>query len=158
MISKDTLVVGGFYNFKSQPERLVFLGSAGQWCRFALVEKPEIIWCEIPQCDLWLIEATGEPATETKVASDNVVNLASAPTTDKAVHLSLASRMRNVVKKDNLPDNHALATAARELENAAEQHFDLDAISTCQFLVYWAAAVNEWNMYHRYTWDGPLND
>ena len=53
----------GKYNWKGQPERLVYLGfnwsGNGYWHQFALVDDPlKVVWCEIPQSDLHMIEET----------------------------------------------------------------------------------------------------
>lgn len=43
--------IGGRYNWKNQPERLIYLGNNwsgnGYWHQFAKVESPSIIWCEV---------------------------------------------------------------------------------------------------------------
>ena len=48
--------IGKFYNWKNQPERLVYLGRAGAWHQFALVEKPDVVWCEVLSEDLRMLE------------------------------------------------------------------------------------------------------
>jgi len=59
------LIIGGKYNWKHQPERLVYLGrnwsGNGYWHQFALVDKPEIIWCEVVTDDLRMFEETIKP-------------------------------------------------------------------------------------------------
>ncbi len=54
------LIIGNKYNWKNQPERLVYLGynwsSNGFWHQFALVDKPDVVWCEVLDSDLRLIE------------------------------------------------------------------------------------------------------
>jgi hypothetical protein len=53
---KPLMRVGGRYNWKGQPERLVFLGrnwsGNGFWNQFAKVEYPSIVWCEVLDADL----------------------------------------------------------------------------------------------------------
>lgn len=53
---------GGRYNFKNQPERLIYMGhnwsGDGYWHQFAKVEKPEKIWCEVLTRDLHMLEET----------------------------------------------------------------------------------------------------
>lgn len=55
---------GDFCNWKSQPERLVYLGTKSYrgdsrtWYQFALVDKPEAVWCEVLEQDLEGIEHT----------------------------------------------------------------------------------------------------
>ena len=50
----------GRYNFKSQTERLIYLGRYRGWHQFSKVESPEIVWSEISDKDLWMIEETKE--------------------------------------------------------------------------------------------------
>ncbi len=54
--------IGGRYNWKSQHERLVYLGNNwsgnSYWHQFALVESPEKVWCEVRDSDLHMLEET----------------------------------------------------------------------------------------------------
>lgn len=54
--------IGGRYNWKGQPEQLVYLGynwsGNGYWHQLAKVEEPDVIWCEIPTSDLHMLEET----------------------------------------------------------------------------------------------------
>lgn len=55
--------VGGKYNWKGQPERLVYLGikyypDNGFWFQFAKVDEPEKVWCEVREADLAMFEET----------------------------------------------------------------------------------------------------
>lgn len=56
------MIIGNRYNWKNQPERLIFLGrnwsGNGYWNQFAKVESPEIIWCEVLDGDLHMLEET----------------------------------------------------------------------------------------------------
>ena len=56
------MVVGEKYNFKNQPERLVYLGKNwsgnGYWHQFAKVDEPNIVWSEMQDSDLGMIERT----------------------------------------------------------------------------------------------------
>jgi len=58
----ETLRIGGRYNWRNQPERLVYLGLCephnGRWHQFALVGKPTEVWCEVHPSDLPHIEET----------------------------------------------------------------------------------------------------
>lgn len=60
------MVRGGFYNWKNQFERLVYLGynfsGNGYWHQFALRSKPDVVWCEVLPADLSMLERT--PQTE----------------------------------------------------------------------------------------------
>ena len=55
------LVIGGKYNFRNQPERLVYLGQiydpTGYWHQFTKVGETTV-WCEIRNSDLHMIEET----------------------------------------------------------------------------------------------------
>ena len=54
--------IGGKYNWKGQPERLIYLGNNwsgnGYWHQFAKVESPGVVWCEVLGPDLHMIEET----------------------------------------------------------------------------------------------------
>lgn len=54
--------IGGKYNWKRQPERLVYLGKEGPWNLFAKVESQDVIWCEVLDRDLHMLEETMELA------------------------------------------------------------------------------------------------
>lgn len=59
-----TLVRGGRYNWKNQPERLIYMGkelSNGWWHQFALVDEPGVVWCEVRESDLSSFEETVTP-------------------------------------------------------------------------------------------------
>jgi hypothetical protein len=62
-VTAATLVVGGKYNWRNQPERLVYMGLCeprnGRWHQFAKVEDPGAVWCEVLGSDLLHFEATG---------------------------------------------------------------------------------------------------
>ena len=59
-----TLQINGKYNWKNQSERLVFLGTKRHtgdirvWFQFALVEKPNSVWCEVLESDLEHFESS----------------------------------------------------------------------------------------------------
>jgi hypothetical protein len=50
--------MGEKYNWKNQPERLIFLGKVGSWNQFAKVDSPDVIWCEVLDSDLHMLERT----------------------------------------------------------------------------------------------------
>lgn len=52
--------IGDKYNWKNQPERLVYLGRVGAWHQFALIEKPDVVWCEVLSEDLSMLEETAK--------------------------------------------------------------------------------------------------
>lgn len=59
---KTVWEIGGKYNWRGQPERLVYLGrnwsGNGFWHQFAKTDSPEAIWCEVLDSDLRMLEAT----------------------------------------------------------------------------------------------------
>lgn len=58
-LSASNISKGGAYNWKSQPERLVYLGMCGVWHQFALVgDEKQKIWCEVLSSDLRMLEPT----------------------------------------------------------------------------------------------------
>lgn len=61
-VEQITLEIGKPYNWKNQPEKLLFRGhnfsGNGFWYQFVLVEKPDEIWCECLASDLSGIEPT----------------------------------------------------------------------------------------------------
>lgn len=60
----------GFYNFKNQDERLVYIGRKGVWHQFEKVDEPGIVWCEVLEHDLHMIEETldGENGLDSRAA------------------------------------------------------------------------------------------
>jgi hypothetical protein len=63
------LVIGDRYNWKNQPERLIYIRvkiSNGLWYQFAKVEEPEVVWCEVRKSDLIDFERTITPVIETE--------------------------------------------------------------------------------------------
>ena len=56
--------IGGKYNWKNQPERLIYLGrnwsGNGYWHQFEKVGEPGKVWCEVLDSDLHMIEETVE--------------------------------------------------------------------------------------------------
>lgn len=92
MLSAQTMVVGGKYNWKGQEERLVYLGrrrypgDSRGWFQFAKVDQPEIVWCEVLEADLPSLEETAD----TEVLLDLPVGRASkaiAEFSDKVISL-----------------------------------------------------------------------
>ena len=62
-LTEADLVVGGRYNWKGQPERLVYMGTKtypgnGTWHQFAKVDEPEVCWSEVVSADIPMFEAT----------------------------------------------------------------------------------------------------
>ena len=65
-MTPSELVPGGRYNFRLQPERLVYLGvhrylgDRRDWYQFALVNVPDSVWSELLDSDLHMIVPTPE--------------------------------------------------------------------------------------------------
>ena len=55
---EDKMVIGGFYNWKYQSDRLIYLGKKGSWHQFKKIGDPREVWCEILTGDLPQIEET----------------------------------------------------------------------------------------------------
>jgi hypothetical protein len=56
----NDMKIGDKYNWKNQPERLIFTGKVGSWNQFAKVDSPKVIWCEVLDSDLRMLERTGK--------------------------------------------------------------------------------------------------
>lgn len=58
----NTMKQGGKYNWKGQPERLIYLGKNwsgnGYWHQFAKTDGPGVVWCEVKDADLDKFEET----------------------------------------------------------------------------------------------------
>lgn len=54
------MVIGQNYNWKHQPERLVYIGKEGAWHQFALTDSPNMVWCEVLDTDLKFIEVSDD--------------------------------------------------------------------------------------------------
>lgn len=54
--------LGGKYNFKGQPERLIYIGNNwsgnGYWHQFEKAGERGVVWCEMLDSDLENIEET----------------------------------------------------------------------------------------------------
>lgn len=52
----------GYYNWKGQPDRLVYLGrnrsGNGWWHQFRKIGDPRDVWCEVTDADLHMLEET----------------------------------------------------------------------------------------------------
>jgi hypothetical protein len=62
----------GKYNWIGQSERLVYIGTKHYpsdhraWYQFALVDKPNVCWCEVLESDLTQFEETNIPEPKNK--------------------------------------------------------------------------------------------
>ena len=51
-------VIGGRYNWKGQPERLIYLGKQGAWHQFKKIGDHREVWCEVLSATLHMLEET----------------------------------------------------------------------------------------------------
>lgn len=62
---RASMVIGGRYNWKNQPERLKYIGynwsGNGYWHQFELDGKHGV-WCEVLDSDLHMLEETPQQA------------------------------------------------------------------------------------------------
>jgi hypothetical protein len=49
---------GGLYNWKGQPERLIYLRRFDGWHQFKKIDDPREVWCEVLDADLHMLEET----------------------------------------------------------------------------------------------------
>ena len=49
---------GDHYNWIGQPERLMYLGREHGWYQFALIDRPDEVWCEVLKEELHMLEKT----------------------------------------------------------------------------------------------------
>ena len=57
-MNKDKLKLYERYNWKNQPERLIYIGKKGNWHQFVKVDARDIVWCEVLDSDLHMFEET----------------------------------------------------------------------------------------------------
>jgi len=78
MDTTNKLAVGGRYNWKGQPEHLVYIGrnwsGNGYWHQFELVGRPGVVWCEVVDADLGKFEESkpSDAAQVTQAVSEPV--------------------------------------------------------------------------------------
>ena len=62
MLTAQTLRIGGRYNWRNRPERLIYTGMCeprnGRWHQFEKVGEPGAVWCEVLGADLHMLEET----------------------------------------------------------------------------------------------------
>lgn len=65
ILTRDTMKRGGRYNWRGQPERLIYLGrnwsGNGWWNQFKKIGDPREVWCEVVDSDLNMLEETDQP-------------------------------------------------------------------------------------------------
>lgn len=52
--------LNGKYNFIDQRERLIYIGMAGNWHQFVKCDEPHVVWAELLDSDLHMIEETND--------------------------------------------------------------------------------------------------
>lgn len=57
-LTPATMVRGGRYNWKGQPERLIYLRRFDGWHQFKKIGDPREVWCEVRDEDLASFEET----------------------------------------------------------------------------------------------------
>ena len=60
VLTADKLQRGGAYNWKSQPDRLIYLRKSGCWHQFKKIGDHRPVWCEVLDEDLHMLEETTE--------------------------------------------------------------------------------------------------
>ncbi|MCU7962372.1 hypothetical protein ACRN98_22280 [Shewanella oncorhynchi] len=53
------LILGDTYQFKGGREQIIYVGDYGSWHQFELKGEVGVIWCELLDSDLHLIEKAG---------------------------------------------------------------------------------------------------
>ena len=68
-LTRETMKRGGLYNWRNQPDRLVYLGrnwsGNGWWNQFKKIGDPREVWCEVLDGDLHMLEETLPPPMAT---------------------------------------------------------------------------------------------
>lgn len=73
-LTRETMKRGRRYNWKGQPERLVYIGRKGLWHQFEKVGSTHPnVWCEVLDGDLHMLEETA-PTPEDNLPDDYEVN------------------------------------------------------------------------------------
>lgn len=57
-LTPSTMKRSGLYNWKNQPDRLIYLGKSGAWHQFKKIGDPREVWCEVLDADLRMLEET----------------------------------------------------------------------------------------------------
>ena len=60
---------GGFYNWKNQPDRLIYLRRFDGWHQFKKIGDPREVWCEVLDGDLHMLEETAASPAASDQAS-----------------------------------------------------------------------------------------
>ena len=57
-LTPEAMKRGGLYNWKNQPDRLIYLRKFGSWHQFKKIGDPRAVWCEVLDADLSMLEET----------------------------------------------------------------------------------------------------
>jgi hypothetical protein len=58
ILESESLEIGGRYNFKLQPERLIYVGKKRAWHQFIRIGYGAFMWCELLDREIYLLEET----------------------------------------------------------------------------------------------------
>jgi hypothetical protein len=58
ILTPEKMKRGGRYNWKNQPDRLIYLRKSGNWHQFKKIGDPREVWCEVLDGDLHMLEET----------------------------------------------------------------------------------------------------
>jgi hypothetical protein len=58
VVHAPTMKIGGKYNWRNQPERLIYIGKKGCWHQFKKIGDDREVWCEVLDADLSRIVET----------------------------------------------------------------------------------------------------
>jgi hypothetical protein len=58
LLTRAKLKHGGKYNWKHQPDRLIYVGRIGLWNQFKKIGDPRPVWCEVLDEDIHMLEET----------------------------------------------------------------------------------------------------
>lgn len=70
-LSHEAMKRGGRYNWKGQPERLIYLRRFNGWHQFKKIGDPRDVWCEVLDADLHMLEETSEPSADAALKDAN---------------------------------------------------------------------------------------
>lgn len=58
ILTPETMKRDGRYNWKNQPDRLIYLRRFDGWHQFKKIGDPREVWCEVLDADLRMLEET----------------------------------------------------------------------------------------------------
>ena len=87
---------GDKYNFRDQPERLVYMEKRDNWHRFGLVQTPNTVWVEVLDSDLHLLERT-EGKTGKSIAQTKMLEMSLTLYEDGDIGITKVEKTNRVV-------------------------------------------------------------